>query len=231
MGQKLPAMILVLAFFAPDAPPRRAADQAALKPFAGLVGEWKGTGLPRRGSSRGAWTESAGWAWKLSNDSAALRFSSEKGKYLKAAVLKPGTAPGTFLLEATLADGASRSFSGKPNARNTLVLTPEAPVEQGLARITLTPLHDTRFLMLLEAGEAGGGLARLGEVGFTRQGVAFAAGDSAPACIVTEGRGTIPVMHKGRTYYVCCSGCKDLFHDDPEAVLAEAERRKADKAK
>ena len=30
-----------------DPPPSRAADQAALKPFAGLVGEWKGTGQPQ----------------------------------------------------------------------------------------------------------------------------------------------------------------------------------------
>jgi YHS domain-containing protein len=116
-------------------------------------------------------------------------------------------------------------------ARNVLALSSETPVEEGLARITLTPLHDTRFLMLLEAKDPAGGLSRLGEVGYTRQGVAFAATDSAPACIVTDGRGAIPVSYKGKTYYVCCSGCKDLFNDDPAAVLAEAERRKKEKAK
>ena len=67
---------------------------------------------------------------------------------------------------------------------------------------------------------------RLAEVGYTRQGVAFAAGESYPLCVVTEGRGTIKVSYKGRTYYVCCSGCKELFDDDPEGVLAEAEARK-----
>lgn len=234
MDSKLPVLILVaasLACLAADAPPKRAADQAALKPFAGLVGEWKGTGLPQRGSARGAWTEPAGWAWKLSNDAAALQFTSEKGKYLRTALLRPGASAGAFRLEATLADGSSRIFSGKANARDVLSLTPESPVEEGLARITLTPLHDTRFLMLLEAKGDSGGLSRLGEIGFTRQGVPFAAGDSAPACIVTEGRGTIPVTFQGKTYYVCCSGCKDLFHEDPAGVLAEAERRKAEKAR
>jgi YHS domain-containing protein len=72
--------------------------------------------------------------------------------------------------------------------------------------------------------------ARLGEVGYTRNGVAFASGESGPLCIVTEGRGTISVSYKGKSYYVCCSGCKDLFNKDPESILAEAAER-AKKAK
>lgn len=231
MGPKLATLMLVSLALVGDAPPKRAADQAALKPYAGLVGEWRGTGQPQRGSARGAWTETAGWSWKLSTDSAALAFSSEKGKYLRSALLHPGKSAGEFRLDAVLPDGVKRSFTGKLGSRNILTLTPEMPVDEGLAKITITPLHDTRFLMLLEGKEASGGLTRLGEVGFTRQGVAFAAGDSSPVCIVTEGRGTIPVTHKGKTYYVCCSGCKDLFNDDPEGVLAEAERRKKEKAK
>ena len=227
MDPKLAALTVLLVVAAFDEPPKRAADQAALKPFAGLVGEWKGTGQPQRGSARGAWTESADWAWKLTNERAALAYSSPKGKYLRSAVLRPANAKGEFLLDAVLADGSKRVFTGKVGARDALILIPEPAVESGLARVTLTPLHDTRFLMLLE--DHGGG--RLGEVGFTRQGVAFAAGDSTPACIVTEGRGTIAVSHKGKTYYVCCSGCKDLFKDDPEGVLAEADRRAKDKAR
>ncbi|MDB5350870.1 MAG: hypothetical protein JWN86_2117 [Planctomycetota bacterium] len=231
MGSKLAAMILVTSALFGDPAPKRAADQAALKPFAGLVGEWKGTGQPQRGSARGAWIEAGSWAWKLTNDNAALGFSSEKGKYLRSAVLRPGKDGGSFALEGILADGSKRAFSGRIGARNILVLTSETAVEDGLSKITLTPLHDTRFLLLLEGKDPSGGLARLGEVGFTRQGVAFAAGDSSPVCIVTEGRGTMPVSYKGKTYYVCCSGCKDLFNDDPESVLAEAERRKNEKTK
>ena len=227
MAPKLAAISVLLLLCATGEPPKRAADQAALKPFAGLVGEWKGTGQPQRGSARGAWTESAGWAWTLTNESAGLAYASPKGKYLRSAVLRPAKAKGEFVLDAVLADGSKRAYSGKIGPRDALILTPEAAVESGLAKVTITPLHDTRFLMLLEDDKA----ARLGELGFTRQGVAFAAGDASPACIVTEGRGTIAVSHKGKTYYVCCSGCKDLFKDDPEGVLAEADRRSKAKAK
>ena len=40
------------------------------------------------------------------------------------------------------------------------------------------------------------------------------------------------VSYKGKTYHVCCSGCKDLFNENPEAILAEAaERQKAKEKK
>ena len=47
------------------------------------------------------------------------------------------------------------------------------------------------------------------------------AGAPQVECIVTGGKGTIALTHKGQTYYVCCSGCKGVFDDDPDAVIAE----------
>ncbi len=183
---------------------------------------------------RGAWTESADWAWKLTSDSAGLEMTVKKGKYLKAGVLRSGKAPGTFVFKATLADGTSRTFAGAA-AEDTkrLVLTADAKAPAGgVRRVSLTPLHDTRLLVLLEAEDPEvHTFSRLGEVGYSREGVALATGDSYPLCIVTEGRGTIEVSYKGKTYWVCCSGCRDQFKDDPESVLAEAAAREKAKAK
>ncbi len=210
----------------------RLADQSSLKAYAGLVGDWRGTGQVRRGSTRGAWRETAIWSWELSRKTAALDLKIENGKYLQSAKLRPRGKPGEFELEAVLADGMSRRFQGVVGDRGTLTLVADGTVKEGLARITLTPLHETRFLLLLEARSAEGeGYQRLGEVGYTRQGVAFAAGDSYPVCIVTEGRGTIKVEYKGQTYWVCCSGCKALFDEDPEAILAELKERQQSRGK
>jgi hypothetical protein len=49
-----------------------AADKKALAPFQTYVGEWKGVGQPRRGSSQGAWSEQAGWAWHFTDQHAEL---------------------------------------------------------------------------------------------------------------------------------------------------------------
>ncbi len=202
----------------------RLADQAALKPYGGLVGTWRGTGQVQRGRSQGAWTESASWAWKLSADSASLEMAVEKGKFLKAALLKPGEGPGSFVLDATLADGSTRTFRGKAEAGKPLALAAEGAGE-GVRRVTLTIPNDLRFLVLLESKAAAGSYARLGEVGYTRNGVSFAAGEAGPVCVVTEGRGTIQVSHQGKTYWVCCSGCRDLFNENPTAIIAEAEAK------
>ena len=180
----------------------------------------------QRGSVKGAWRESAGWAWKLGPESAALELKIEDGKYLKSLVLKPAATEGMFVLDALLADDSHREFTGKPAASDVLALTSTDPDATGLFKMTLKPLHDTRFLLLLEGKNAGNGrLSRLGEVGFTRQGVSFAAGESYPLCIVTEGRGTIRLQHQGKTYFVCCDGCRELFESDPDAVIAEAKER------
>jgi YHS domain-containing protein len=216
---------------AADAPKAgRLADQAALKPYGGLVGGWRrGVGQVERGKVKGAWSEEADWAWKLSPDSAALEGKIARGKYLKSIVVRPGKGPHTYVAEATLADDSTRTFAGKGDERKPLVLTADPPGGPGVRRMTLTLLHDTRLIMLLEAQNPDSKVFyRLGEVGYTREGVSFAVGESGPICIVTEGRGSMTVSYKGKTYHVCCSGCRDLFNVDPEAILAEAaERQKA----
>jgi YHS domain-containing protein len=216
---------------ADDSARGRREAQAALKSYGTLVGSWRGSGQPERGKVRGSWRESASWAWKLTQDTAALEATIKDGKYLHSAILRPGPEPKTYVLDATLADGSKRTFAGKDNGRKALLLTASGRGE-GLRRITLTPLHDTRLLMKLEAQDpANKAFYQLGEVGYTREGVAFAVGESGPVCIVTEGRGTIPVSYKGKTYYVCCTGCRDLFNENPESILAEAADREKEKAK
>lgn len=218
----------VLILGADDPTDRRLADQTALKPLGGLVGTWRGVGMIQRNQSKGAWRVSADWSWKLSEDSAALRMSLSDGKYLKAVEIRPGKGKqaGEFLCDAVMPDDSRRTFAGRFNDREQLILVASDKPRDGPARLTITPLHDTRFLFLLESVEGVNRYRRLGEVGYTREGVAFAAGDSGPVCIVTGGRGTIALKYKGQTYHVCCSGCKQLFDENPEKVIAQARDRK-----
>jgi YHS domain-containing protein len=68
------------------------------------------------------------------------------------------------------------------------------------------------------------------EVGYTRDGTRLAEeGSSGPECIVTGGKGTMTTIYKGKTYWFCCTGCRDAFIDDPDGVIAEAEQRAAKK--
>jgi YHS domain-containing protein len=210
---------------------QRRADSEALRPLAAMVGPWRGAGQPVRGSARGAWSESGKWTWSIEKNSAALVFTIEKGKHLNSLTIRRGGVAGQLSMLAVLPDGASTRLAGslaQDGKRWIFVSESRDAPDDRPARITLTPLHDTRFLVLLEkATESPTRFDRLAEIGYTRQGVRFAAGDSFPECIVTGGRGTIAVSHAGKTYHVCCSGCKDAFDDDPAGILAEYRERKA----
>jgi YHS domain-containing protein len=207
----------------------RAADKQALAELQVFVGAWRGVGQPKRGSTAGAWTEEAEWAWHFTDDETALAFTSPNGKYLSAGRLLPGGQPGQFELVGTLPDGkTTESYRGALD-EGRLVLEAVEPAEGRPRRITLrTVAEGDRLLVLYEAQRSGAtSLVRLAEVGYTRKGSLFGKGGSGPECVVTGGYGSMSVEYMGKTYYVCCTGCRDLFLDDPEGVLAEYKERKA----
>jgi YHS domain-containing protein len=43
---------------------------------------------------------------------------------------------------------------------------------------------------------------------------------------VTGGLGTSTVSFGGKTYYVCCSGCRDEFNANPKKYVDEFEKNK-----
>ena len=51
-----------------------------------------------------------------------------------------------------------------------------------------------------------------------------------PVNFVAGQYATLAVEHNGKKYWVCCTGCRDLFRDDPEGVLEEYRQRKAAEA-
>ena len=57
-----------------------------------------------------------------------------------------------------------------------------------------------------------------------KDGESLAGGSKKPECIVTGGAATIAVAYQGKTYFVCCSGCKDAFNENPEKFVKAAKK-------
>ena len=75
--------------------------------------------------------------------------------------------------------------------------------------------------------ESGTAFTRKYLVGLTKEGETFAdSGRSERECIVSGGTGTIPVTYEGKTYYVCCSGCRDEFKANPAKYVKEWEAKR-----
>lgn len=207
-------------------------DKLALASLQAYVGAWRGTGLPKRGSSQGAWTETSDWSWHFTGGRAALAGTFERDKYFRRLEVRPADKPGDFLLLATPTGAEENSKPVRYAASiadDALVAVAEDSEPDQPARITIRLVAGgDRMTVLFERRLGAESFGRLAEVGATRKGSDFAKrAGSGPECVVTGGLGTIAVEHAGKTYFVCCGGCKDLFDEDPAKVLAEYRERKA----
>lgn len=215
-----------------EQPPNSTDAKGALARFNELIGGWRGTGQVRRGSNQGAWREDAEWIWEFEDGAAAIRYAVTDGRHLKSAKLTWDPDAGQFVVHATLPDERERVYRGA--FQDEKLILESAPDDRGdIHRLTVTLLNEKRTLVLFEKRrENQQSYQRVAEVGYTREGTRLAYKDgSGPECVVTGGAGTIPVTYKGETYYVCCTGCRQAFEDDPEGILAEyAARREKEKA-
>jgi hypothetical protein len=204
----------------------RQAQREALEPFQSLVGGWRGVGQPRRGSNVGAWSETAEWIWDLKDEQGpALCVSFAEGKQLRSARLRWDPREEQYVLDGDYADNTSRRFTGRRNG-NRLVLETIAD-DETTHQVTLTLLNEKRTLLLYQVRTAKGTqFNRVAEVGYTRAGTKLAEeGITGRECIVTGGLGSIQVEYRGKSYWVCCTGCREAFLDDPDGILAEAAAR------
>lgn len=210
-----------------QSPADRQTAKEALSVFNDLIGGWRGVGQPRRGSNRGAWRQNAEWVWDFEPDSIGIKYDVSDGKLVRNGRVTWDAKAEAFQLELTTPDDLQRTYRGKQD-RSKIILSSEPDADGNSYRITITKLNDKRTLVLHEKQSKGQqSYFRIAEVGYTREGVRLAnAGDGQPVCIVTGGTGTMKVSHNGKTYYVCCSGCKQAFDDDPAGIIAEAAERK-----
>ncbi len=207
----------------------------SLTRFNDWIGEWRGAGQVRRGSTRGAWQESGGFVWDFNDGKAGIVYSIEKSKHLKQGTLSWNPKSEQYTLDAVFADGSKHQLAGKlEKDRLILESIPGSKDQKDVWRITFRQLNEKRMTVLYEKRRATQKLyLRVGEVGYTRKGTRLAASDSTgPECVVTGGAGTIAVTFEGKKYYVCCTGCRDAFNDDPAGILAAyRESKSSDKQK
>src|SRR5690606_17291106 len=143
--------------------------------------------------------------------------------------VRPAGKAGEFRFVGTLPDGKTQEeLSGSLADDGSLLFTAEKPQQGRPVRITMRLVAggDRLVISMQQPSVGGATLTSWAGTGYTRQGSNFGKGTTGPECVVTGGYGSMTVEHKGQKYYVCCTGCRDLFNEDPEAVLAEYRQRK-----
>lgn len=216
----------------------REATLSALQPIGSLIGEWKGVGQPKRGSNVGAWSEKAHAAWRFETDRAELVVSFEPGQQFHKAIVSlapDGKTPALNLVSLNREEVSlvciSQGGDKEDKDESWIFESPEGRWPQ--TRCTVRLISEIRVTFLFEEKPTEkSAYRRLSEIGLTRAGARLADGNTGERqCIVTGGLGTIKVSYEGKTYYVCCEGCKQAFDEDPAGTLEAYRERLKDAVK
>jgi YHS domain-containing protein len=202
---------------------------APFLPFEHMIGGWKGTAKPASNPLKG-WQESHGWAWKFEKGKpVGMTITFEGGKTLaKGQVSYDGLAK-KYKLDGTDPQGKPISFVGSFSADGkTLTFDRVGNTPEGKERVIIRPnSNKIRYELRVDRQEPGAPQYKnVVTVGLTKEGESFAAGGSAanlPKCIMTGGAASMTVSYQGKSYPVCCTGCRDEFNDNPEKYAKKAD--------
>ena len=216
----------------------------ALKPLQVMLGQWRGT--TRRVFGNFNAVDEHEWVFDLQTDPAqpALVMVSDKSPYIQNARLTFVTETGTFQLTVLDRDQHERVLTGtytqpvedKFDDSQVLQRTYKLELKQKKAgdapdrwQITLNHQENNRYLLQLARSRGQQTDFRVHDtVSIQRKDTSFALSDTDygdKECIISQGLGTTAVSFQGKTYWVCCSGCKAAFEEDPELWIARAAER------
>lgn len=214
----LAAMLVAFSpLFAADKDDKKAAAEA-LKVVNDFVGSYKLAGP--------TWTEKGNWGWKFKGDDRWLHFDIEKGKHFKSGDLRFDPSKKKYVLVMTGADGKEKTYEGTFKDEKLTVEFTDPDSKKVTERIVMNTVDEgARFIYRLDK-KKGTIFAKDFEVQGGKEGEAFSGGGKKNICCVTGGLGTMAVTYKGKTYYVCCSGCRDAFNENPEKIIKEFEASK-----
>lgn len=207
--------------------------RAALQKLNDFVGEWKGAGgpdKPKPDPRDEIWKETISWSWKFKAKEAWLTFTIKDGKYLKSGEVRAKSDGKSYEMTVVDIKDQKINYTGKRDDKgyftfenvdaatgdtHQIVMNTAAEGVRLVYRYSVKPKGRTTF-------------TKVYQVAATREGEALGVASSRKKgneCIVTGGLGTITISYKGKTYYVCCTGCKEAFESDPEKYIKEAEKK------
>jgi hypothetical protein len=221
MRRLIAAMLLlspVLFFHAAFAGGKKKADEAkeALQALQDYIGVWKGSGASEKDKSS-LWKETADWSWRFKGKDAWITVAFPQSRHLKNGEVRYLPDKRKYQLTAKDKDDKKLVFEGELKNARLILQRKDDDAGETQQVILNTAAGGIRFVLAYSTKAPNRTFfTKQYQVSFTKEGEAFAGGGGKKVeCIVTGGLGTIPVSYMGTTYYVCCSGCRDAFNDDP----------------
>ena len=187
-----------------------------------FIGLWNLEGTQQEGGKTIAWKEKISWGWKFKDGDAWIvaDFAEGKGKHFTKGELRYDVEKKKYVLTVTATDKTEQVYEG--TVKNGGLKLDRKDAKTGdVYRLTLDTLAEgVRFQLKYQ--KQGGGTGLFNDVyamNGNKDGESIAGTSKKPECIVSGGAATIPVSYGGKTYYVCCTGCRDEFNANPEKYI------------
>ena len=212
-----------------------------LKPIQIMLGKWNGV------VNKAAASEEHEWMWDLRTDKQfpSLVLNAADGNYFVKARITFDPRVNQYKMTTLDEEDVTRYYTGEFSAEPEDVPAGDGKTVNRTFKLKLSEIpnadHNTRFQFvfnqqennryLLEVYRARGksDYRRLDTIGTQRNGTSLARSDEDygdKTCVISQGLGSSQVSYKGKSYWVCCSGCAAAFKDDPETWIARFEALK-----
>jgi len=200
-----------------DTPKEREAAKTALQNFHEYIGAWNGNGETKTGKAE-FWKEAMNWGWKFSKDDApALLVEFKDNKNFEKGEVKFLPDKKKYLLTLTGKDKKEQVFEGEIKQKRLIFSRVDATSMDKYTLSMFTTNEGALFKMEYMVQAGGKGLdKKVFEVSHKKEGASIG-GAKKNECVVSGGIGTMPVSYAGKTYYVCCGGCRDAFNESEAA--------------
>lgn len=225
----MPLLLICLSSLGPSDSDELLTPKAALQELNDFIGEWKGSGGPekRRPEPKETWQETIAWGWRFKGDDVWLNLTLAKGRHFKSGELR--YLPERKLYQLTAVDTTDQKKVYEGTLKDGyLTLDRLDPSTRQTERLIMNSAGDgVRFIYRVSHRAQGRTIfVKDYQVAATKAGEQLAAKEKKVECPVSGGLGTMAVTYKGVTYYVCCSGCRDAFNENPEKYIREFEAKK-----
>jgi len=201
-----------------------ASAKEALQALNEYIGQWKGTGDVERAKagSKTFWTESVSWEWRFKKDDAWLALTIQKGKLFKGGELRYLTDKQKYQLTLTDLKDKKLVFDGALK-NGLLILERTDDDKKETQQISMNVAGDgVRFNYWYKTKPTSKKVYDKGYlVACNKEGDSLGGKSEGKECPVSGGLGRIAVTFKGETFYVCCTGCRDAFNENPEKYVKE----------
>lgn len=195
------------------------------------VGTWNGVGgpdRPRPDPKDPVWKETIEWCWRFQGGDAWLSLSVKDGKHVSAGEVRYRPEKKDYVLRLIDEKSRAAEFTGKLD-KGYLVFERLDPANGETQQVAMNTAGDgVRFVYRYATKPKGRTVfARIYQVAASKAGESLGVGGKKNECIVTGGLGTIPVSYMGETYWVCCTGCRDAFNEEPAKYVRAHKEKKS----